>query len=206
MNCASFEQGLARLMGGDAIGVDRERLLADLRDHAGVCEACAGSVDLIDLLALPDGQRDLVEDPGEGYWSSFETRLRPRLGKAPSSSDARWWVVAAAVVLLALVAGWMLQGPGDSPETTTVADAATGPVSSVDAAEELPQSLRRSLDQASAAEVEEELAALEELGSGWGIVSEGTITYRPVQPADSRSSWIEWRGLSCVGSLQVWSS
>ena len=62
----------------------------------------------------------------------------------------------------------MLRGPGEIEAPTVVADAGTGPTGVVAAPVEFPPSLVQSLDQASAEEVENQLAALEELGPGWG--------------------------------------
>jgi len=154
MNCAGFEQGLARLMVGEATGGEREQLLSRLREHSAACVGCRGSGDLVDLLASPAGERDIVVDPGEAYWSSFEARLNPRLEDASARSRGRWWVVAASVLLLGLLAGWMLRGPGEPVTPSVVA--------------EFPPSLVRSLDQASSAEVEDQLSALEELEAVWG--------------------------------------
>jgi hypothetical protein len=168
MNCAEFEQGLARLMGEEAEGGVRARLLIELRGHAGACTDCRGSGDLLEILALPAGERELADDPGEPYWSSFEWRLKPRLKAAPARSGGAWWLVAAAVVVLSLVGAWILLQPGEAPTTPIVADAGTGPTATEAVPEEFPPSLVRSLDQASAAEVEEQLAALEDLGAGWG--------------------------------------
>ncbi len=169
MNCAGFEQGLARLMGDETSGAEQPRLLEQLREHASACGECGASADLLDLLELPVGERDRGDDPGAEYWSSFEDRLRPRLKRLPERSHGPWWAVAAAVLLLALLAGWMLRGPVDAEMPAVVADAGTGPTSVDFAPPELPPSLVRSLDRASAEEVERQLAALEDLGTAWGI-------------------------------------
>ena len=201
MNCAGYEQGLARLMGDEATGADRPRLLAQLRQHAAVCDSCRGSADLVDLLALPAGERDIVDDPGDEYWSSFEARLRPRLEAAPERSGGRWWAVAAAVLLLGLLAGWMLRGPGETEMPAVVADAGTGRTSVEVAPPEFPPSLLQSLDRASAEEVESQLAAFEEFGRGWGEgwseAGEGEwggVLYPEVERLDveTRERLLEW--------------
>jgi len=201
MNCAGYEQGLARLMGDEATGADRPRLLEQLRRHAAICDSCRGSADLVDLLALPAGERDIVDDPGDEYWSSFEARLRPRLEAVPERSHGRWWAVAAAVLLLGLLAGWMLRGPGETEMPAVMADAGTGRTSEEVAHPEFPPSLVQSLDRASAEEVESQLAAFEELGPGWGAdwpgageADWGGVLYPEVERLDveTREKLLEW--------------
>ena len=110
MDCARFQDELVELLGtsqADPDGTRRERLLA----HASGCADCADGRDLLEWLALPLDQRD-VEDPGRLYWEGFDQRLRQRIAsRAPVRSakpSPRRWLVAAAVVGLALIAGWWL--------------------------------------------------------------------------------------------------
>lgn len=168
MNCTKFEQGLARLMAAEeTTGVERQRLLEQLTEHAVACADCRDSADLVGLLADGAGEREIVDDPGDEYWTGFEARLRPRLVQPPERSRGRWWAVAAAALFLAVVAGWLLRGSGDARPAPV---AEREPIRSEDDATPgaFPPSLVRSLDQASPAEVEDQLAALEAWGPGWG--------------------------------------
>jgi hypothetical protein len=164
MNCATFEQGLARIVTGEVEDEAARLLLGQLQRHARECEACEGGGALLDLLARPAAEREIADDPGADYWSTFEERLRPRL-RAKRAVRVRWWASVAAVLLVALLAGWLLRGAGEAP-----ADGAVGPGRASGGPNggrpEFPASLIRSLDQASDAEVEDQLAALEELSSG----------------------------------------
>ncbi len=130
MTCAEFERDLAELMGGETPEAERPSVVERLYDHAAGCEACAGSLPLIALMARPAGQRDLVESPDESYWQDFDRRLDARLATEPASAEARSllpratrgrpaWLAAAAVVVVLLLGGlWLVnRTPGERPPT-----------------------------------------------------------------------------------------
>jgi len=109
MKCAEFECRLAELMGGDCEQADRDDRIEELRAHARGCPECRATVDLLDLLDSPAGDRDFVDAPGDAYWSSFDDRLRARIHELPSRRMSIWALgsaAAAAVVLVVASGGW----------------------------------------------------------------------------------------------------
>jgi len=129
--CAQFDEQLEELAIGDLPEPERGRLLA----HAASCRDCRGKLD--EVLALTDSLLSLApqHEPPPG----FESRVLERLTAAPASGAAgaagvaaarppirrhrlpvpRWWLEAAAAVLLVTVAiGAFLVGRSD-----TVSDA-----------------------------------------------------------------------------------
>ena len=111
MSCAEFENRLTALMAGELPEAERAGAQDALRRHAARCEACAGFDDLLDVLGRPAGQRDVVEDPGQAYWDGFDERLKRRLVEQPARPrpTRRYWVAAAAALLLALSGIWFRQ-------------------------------------------------------------------------------------------------
>ncbi len=121
MNCAEFENALARLMGDETPGAERSAGLSALRQHARRCRECAGSDELLEWLELPAVERDLADTPGEAYWSSFDERLRRRLdGERRCGTRAAWRIGVAAALALLLAGSWLYrqltpETPRESP-------------------------------------------------------------------------------------------
>jgi len=186
MNCAEFEQGLARVIAEEPAKAGRRELLAALCAHTAGCAACALSRDLITVLDLPQGQRDIVDDPGPDYWSGFSERLAPRLTGRPESRRifARALWIAAAVIAVALVAGSILRGPGDAGPIE--ADGGSRRVAVAAEASELPASLVSSVSNASVEDVEDQLTVLE----GWSSDS----LYPDVErlDAETQEQLLDW--------------
>jgi hypothetical protein len=139
MDCAEFERELVKLMdGGSARNAkERDRSLGALEAHAADCDACAGCEELLQLLGLPRGQGDLASDPGQAYWDAFDRRVRERVGRESTRTRAgrRWWMgAAAAVVLLGVVGTWTFR---------------RGAMESNPPAAELPEELARMVETAS---------------------------------------------------------
>lgn len=113
MNCAGFEHRLAELLGAESSEADRAALVADLGAHARSCPRCGSSADLLDLLVLPAGERDLAEEPPEEYWSELQAAVVRRVGvadrKGRRGRGLVW--VAAAVILMAVAGLWLVRGP-----------------------------------------------------------------------------------------------
>jgi hypothetical protein len=188
MNCAEFEQGLARWVVEEIAGDEGKRLVEELRAHASSCDGCSGNADLIAVLDSPAGQRDIVEDPGEAYWSGFEPRLVGRIEElpAPRRVTARAYWIAAAVIAVALVTGSLLLGPRDPAPSIAGREGAYSDATPTDPAE-LPDSLVMSVTQASVEEVEDQLTVLE----GWG---DGDAFFPDVEQLDSetRTELLDW--------------
>ena len=102
MDCAGFERQLVELLDGSAASNAQERdlRLRALRAHAADCDACVGCEDLLQLLELPRGQRELDSDPGQAYWDAFDRRVRERvrLESTRAKPTGRWWIAAAPQV------------------------------------------------------------------------------------------------------------
>lgn len=115
MDCTRFESELAAVLTGTEETECREGRLAALREHATGCEACRGSLALLDWLAIPPEERDGSDDPGEAYWESFNRRLEVRIAEEKAAISRRRrtrWALAATLAGLALVSVWLLR-PGD---------------------------------------------------------------------------------------------
>jgi hypothetical protein len=108
MNCTRFEGDLRRILDAERAAPDRDAVLQNLARHARDCPDCHGALDLVDLLALPEGERDVVDDPGPLYWSVFNERVGRRIRAADRAAGARRiaWAAAAAVLVLVGVAAW----------------------------------------------------------------------------------------------------
>lgn len=127
MDCAAFERELIDWLSGDVPQARRQKRLQRLEQHVATCGACAGARDLLDWARLGSAQRDLADDPGPDYWSSFNARLHARIaategdvGPAQRQRGARRAAVAALLVAALLGLGslavWRLRpGPGTSP-------------------------------------------------------------------------------------------
>lgn len=112
MNCSEFEGRLAELLAGPGDPEEAQRLL----EHARRCPGCAGAAALVEVGALPGGDRDPVLDPGEAYWAGFDARLAARRRRAGRGRAA--WIAAAAGILLVLAVAWALRpgAPGAAVE------------------------------------------------------------------------------------------
>lgn len=172
MDCAGFERELVELMEGGSASKAQERdlRLRALRVHAADCDACASGEELLQLLELPSGQRDLADDPGQAYWDSFERRLRERIRRESTRTQPtrRWWIAAAAAaaaVSLFLVGSWTLRRGAAESNTTTIAGSETtaAPGAATPEAGELPEELARMVEAAPY----DVLVQLEDL-AGWG--------------------------------------
>ena len=165
MDCATFENRLTELLEGRQEGEERRRRLDELRRHAARCVTCGGSEELLQLLALPPGERDLATDPGPEYWTDFDRRLRERIEATPRavSTRSRWAGLVAATIVLALAAAWLLSGTGGDGPTESPAIVDLVEEDPIDAGKtELLQPLLGSLDRATAAEVTAQLDALDD--------------------------------------------
>lgn len=166
MNCADFENALTRVLGDDIAAEEREARVAELRAHAEACPDCAGAMDLLELLALPPAERDVVPAPLDSYWERFEAGLRDRLaGEPPARRGWTAWGGAAAALLLAAAALWLVFPFGD-PAIPGTGVAGLGP-----GTDEIPEPLGMLLR---AAEQDEALAGLDFLG-GLGGVPEAVL-------------------------------
>lgn len=125
MNCARFEQELARLLAGES--ADRDALAA----HAASCDACAGSRELVDWASLPATERFEDAVRSEADWARFDVRLRDRLsseGDRASRSRRRGvWAAVAAVGVIALLSGWILRNPSPPAAPTATVEAIAEP-------------------------------------------------------------------------------
>jgi hypothetical protein len=206
MDCASFEHRLAELMGGGHEDTERQRRVDELRAHAQECVACAGSGDLLELLALPAGERDIVASPDEAYWAAFNDRVRARIAERRRlrSPAVLWSATAAAAMILVAVGTWLVLGPG---ERIRAVDRAQGPTpASSEAAEaSLPEFLVSSLTDATPSEVQAELESLEAWGETWRVPEggeapgggsarwgEGLFPEVEDLDADSRRELLDW--------------
>ena len=148
MNCAEFENELARLMGDETRGAERSAGLSALRQHARRCRDCAGSDELLEWLELPSVERDVADAPGEAYWSSFDERLRRRLeGERRRRTPVAWGIGVAAALALLLAGSWLYrQLPPETPhESPAERLAQVSPESGPPA---LPDELSEMLDNA----------------------------------------------------------
>lgn len=103
MTCAEFESALAELLSSPGAG-DSDLRWTELRAHAVSCRECAGSIDLLALAAVPAAERDPIQDPGPGYWRSFDAALARRIdGERRSRLLLRIVAAAAAVVGVVLI-------------------------------------------------------------------------------------------------------
>lgn len=111
MDCKEFEAQLAELLQLDGSGEEPQRRprVDRLRQHAVSCADCAGTRELLDLLALPAAERDLAPDPEESYWATFNDRLWQRIQRSASVKRVwpRWVAGSAASLLLALAGAWV---------------------------------------------------------------------------------------------------
>ncbi|NIM01601.1 MAG: hypothetical protein GTN89_12300 [Acidobacteria bacterium] len=169
MDCASFENRLTELLGGEADAEARHDALAGLRRHVEDCPECVGAAALVELAEAPPQQRDPVELPPDSYWAGFNASVTARLdaepAAAPSGAGRRRLAVAASIVL-ALAAGWSLRGwvdPGDP----------NAPQLAVDGSSEDPEwsRLEELIRQASPEELAEALRGLP--GEWSGIAASG---------------------------------
>ena len=200
MTCERFQNMLARVMEGSLAEPARRETLVELARHAADCDACGSCADLLSLLALPPGQRDLVDPPPAGYWEEFDRRLRLRL-EAPRAKraihPARW---AAAAVLILAVGAALIVGVGrwsDPAASRALLD------DQVAEGEALSPALERALADVVAADVTEELEFLDGLSGGWEARTAGQESGLPepegwlfptvddLEP-DERRELLEW--------------
>jgi len=113
MDCASFERALEQVVSGEIDARERDGALADLREHVIGCQACRGVGELTKWMALSDAVR------GRGW---------------------QRWVGAAAVVIAALLALWLVFAPVDDGRPSRQADAGSAG-DTAETALELPSSL-----------------------------------------------------------------
>lgn len=194
MDCASFENVVQRVISGEIDGPAREEALADLARHAKDCPTCEGVTDLVEWLALPGSEMDIVEDPGEAYWAGFNDRLRQRIAHQPPAATARrarWrrWVGAAAVLAMTALVLWLAFGPDDGPAMRRA---------SGESPRELPRTTLE-LPESLVEIIENEPAALREFGFGadgeWPSAYDGEGWVFPdtedLDPA-ARDELLEW--------------
>ena len=112
MDCATFENRLTRLLAGELEPGAARAALAELEEHVRACPDCESAAGLVELAALPPAERDPVEEPPEGYWDGFDASVANRLQRSRSGRPGTWWrpLAAAAAIVLALAAGWILRG------------------------------------------------------------------------------------------------
>ncbi|HEX6853017.1 MAG TPA: hypothetical protein VF139_16600 [Candidatus Polarisedimenticolaceae bacterium] len=108
-DCASFESVLAEAL-AEGPGA-APSVLADLRAHAGGCEACRPSLPLVAMAALPAADRDPLPEPTERDWERFDRRLRSRLDAETSRGWTWAGAAVAATVAGALLGAWLLRAP-----------------------------------------------------------------------------------------------
>jgi hypothetical protein len=196
MNCAGFEDDLARLLAGEEAGEERRARLVALRAHAQACPDCGDASDLLELLALPRGERDLAEPPSDRYWDSFEAALTRRLARGGPSPRRDWgaWSGVAAALLLAAVGLWFVLSPGHTwmPGEELAAEEWNG--------NEIPDSLELLLR---AAEPDDALAGLDFLGGLAGLAEAPSEAAGPdsggffypdpgVMDAEARRALLDW--------------
>lgn len=121
MDCASFENRLTELLGGDSATDTKRETLAELKQHAASCPECHGAGVLVELAGLPPEQRDPLDLPPDSYWEGFNasvaTRLDEQQASRASDGAGRRRLIAAASIVAALAVGWSLRGwidPGPS--------------------------------------------------------------------------------------------
>jgi hypothetical protein len=199
MSCADYEHGLTRLLAGEGDESRRSTELDDLRRHAAGCPQCRGSIDLLDLLALPPEQRELVDEPPESYWSELQAGVRRRLrDSAPKAGSRRsvWTLVVAAAVLAVVGAVWVVRGlPADQHGAVDDGSLARNGVS----AGELPPALDELLQRAGP---DEALAGLDFLAGFPGVAEsaeqDGEVDPGWVVPeienldAEARGELLQW--------------
>lgn len=112
MDCAAFENRLTEWLAGDADPATGLAALDELKRHAASCPHCAGAVHLVELATLPVAERDPVGDPPTGYWEGFNASVERRIDTRPVTrgNPKTRTLAAAAMILLALAAGWFLRG------------------------------------------------------------------------------------------------
>jgi hypothetical protein len=199
MNCADFEHGVTRLLGNEVDDERRSAELDTLRRHAADCTQCRATDDLLDLLALPPGERDLVDEPPESYWSELQTNVRRRMGERvaePGWRRSAWTAVAAAAVLAVVAGLWFVLGlPADQDGARDDGPAARNGL----AAGELPPALDELLQRAGP---DEALAGLDFLagfpGMAESAAADGAVDAGWVVPeienldAEARGALLLW--------------
>jgi len=154
--CTEFDRDLIRLAAGEIAPAGRVAAVTALRNHALCCSECGGTRDLLELLALPGGEREIAPAPDESYWTDFDRRLRGRLEREDAGTRPRAWrrpTVAAALVGFLLVAAWLV---ARQSRQASEPDAAAG----------MPQALVAGLLEADPESLAAELGDL----AGWGGV------------------------------------
>lgn len=122
MDCPGFESVLGRALLGELPEAERRAALDELLRHAHGCPSCDGTTELLDWLALPDDDRDIVSAPGPGYWDEFNRRVRERLDEPATAARRRAWLPAtvAAGLVVAVAGAWLalapVRAPGSRPE------------------------------------------------------------------------------------------
>jgi hypothetical protein len=195
MDCASFEILLQQVISGEIEARERGKVLSDLERHAEACPDCEGVGDLLEWLALPGGEVDIVDGPGEAYWAGFNDRLRERIASdAPPVASKRtgWrrWAGAAAVLATAALALWIAFGPIDDGSATQRAGA--------ESSSKLPRTTRE-LPASLVEIIENDPAALQDVGfgagGGWpGAYDDGGWVFPDTEDLDpaAREELLEW--------------
>jgi hypothetical protein len=113
MDCAGFEHRLSGLLAGEWRESERAQRIAELRGHARRCDACRGTIDLLDMLDQAQDERDLAVDPPSEYWEELRVSVERRCNAERSAGPGRsgGWAAVAAALLLASVGVWLLSGP-----------------------------------------------------------------------------------------------
>lgn len=172
IDCTRFEHELATLAAGDVAPAERDATLARLEAHAAGCAACAGTADLLRVLAEPAGRRDVADEPGAEYWADFDRRLGERLRReqAPPGRGRGGlaWAAAAAVLLVALAAGRIVlreRAPAGAGGEVAQAGQDTAPPPP---GEEFPAELAAVVPAADDVDLLLQVDDLAGWGTGWG--------------------------------------
>ena len=189
MDCSEFERVFVRVMTDEVSSSERSGCVEQLKKHTASCNVCSGSRDLVEWLALPAGEREIAEDPGEAYWRGLGQRVGERIeGRPPRVTrrrDGRYrWAGVAAVLFAVGLGAWVLWAPAD--RVTTVVE-----IDPVDTTGRIPQALVELIERETAAPDD----ALPMGAEGWGnsFEDEGWIfpDTQELGP-DTRQELLEW--------------
>jgi tetratricopeptide (TPR) repeat protein len=109
MQCDRYLDAIGDLVDG-SIGVDARRELAA---HLRTCDACTALVAELTSIREAAGSLERLQPP-PASWERIRAQTRLRGGRVPS---LRGWLplAAAALILLAVAVGYVLQKPGNEP-------------------------------------------------------------------------------------------
>ena len=123
MDCAAFENRLTDLLAGELDPASAREVAAELERHAAGCAGCSAAAGWLEFAALSAGERDPFDEPPTGYWEDFNASVSRRIATNSRQRRAAWWrpLAAAAAIVLALAAGWVLRGRVLTVEQTPLA-------------------------------------------------------------------------------------